>query len=93
MPDLPQLLPVVMATPVRTIHPEALLRLNVVREITGLSSSSIYRRMAKGTFPLPKALGDRIVAWPATRVLEWMDRLPDAEIRPASMRSVHGKSA
>ena len=46
-----------VAEPVRTIHPEALLQLDVVSKITGLSSSAIYRRMAKGTFPLPKALG------------------------------------
>ena len=72
------------APPVLTIHPEALLRIDVVSKITGLSASAIYRRMAKGTFPKPKALGDRVVAWPATRVLHWMEQLPDAEIRAAA---------
>jgi len=81
VPDLPQPSTVIVAESVRTIHPEALLRLDVVREITGLSSSSIYRRMAKGTFPLPKALGGRVVAWPANEVLEWIKELPRADIR------------
>ena len=57
MPDPAQPMTMTIAELVRTIHPEALLRLDVVRQITGLSSSAIYRRMAKGTFPRPKALG------------------------------------
>lgn len=59
-----------IAEPIRTIHPEQVMRLDVVSKINGLSSSAIYRRMAKDMFPKPKAFGDRVVAWPTVRVLD-----------------------
>jgi prophage regulatory protein len=41
-----------------TIH-----RLPVVKARTGLSRSSIYLRIAEGTFPKPVRLGRRAVGW------------------------------
>jgi len=49
----------------------SLLRLPVVRARTGLSRSSIYARVAAGTFPRPIAIGPRAVAWEKFLALDW----------------------
>ncbi|CAN7306688.1 AlpA family transcriptional regulator [Caballeronia sp. LjRoot34] len=41
----------------------AILRRKQVERETGLSRSSIYRRMHAGTFPAPVQLGVRSVGW------------------------------
>ncbi|WP_438391690.1 helix-turn-helix transcriptional regulator [Caballeronia sp. DA-9] len=43
--------------------PLAILRRKQVERETGLSRSSIYRRMHAGTFPAPVQLGLRSVGW------------------------------
>ena len=40
-----------------------LLRLPQVKAATGLSKSSIYARIAEGTFPKQIPLGPRLVVW------------------------------
>jgi predicted DNA-binding transcriptional regulator AlpA len=40
---------------------ERLLRLRDVKQKTGLGSSTIYRRIADGTFPAPRSLGPNTV--------------------------------
>ena len=42
---------------------DSLLRMEKVRERTGLSPATIYRREAAGTFPKRIQLGIRCVAW------------------------------
>lgn len=42
---------------------DSLLRMEKVRERTGLSPATIYRREAAGTFPRRVQLGIRSVAW------------------------------
>lgn len=42
---------------------DSLLRIGRVRERTGLSVATIYRREAAGTFPKRQRLGPRSVAW------------------------------
>ena len=60
-----------------------LLRRPVVQEMTGLSRSSIYAKMADGTFPRPVQIGARAVAWKESDILEWMVQLPEAgEVQP-----------
>ena len=39
------------------------IRMPEVRHITGLSSATIYRYIAKKQFPNSIPIGDRIVAW------------------------------
>jgi prophage regulatory protein len=46
-----------------------LLRLAAVRELTGLSRSSIY---ADRDFPKPVKIGPRAVAWVETEVRSWI---------------------
>ncbi len=42
---------------------QKLLRLPQVKASTGLSKSSIYARIAEGTFPKQIPLGSRLVVW------------------------------
>lgn len=42
---------------------DRLLRLPAVRERTGLSTPTIYRRQADGTFPMSVKIGMNAVAW------------------------------
>src|SRR2546426_5810263 len=37
----------------RALHPNALLRLTDVRNLVGISSSTIYKRISEGSFPSP----------------------------------------
>ena len=63
-----------------------ILRLTDVKAMTGLSSSTIYLRMAEGKFPKKINLGSRAVGWIKTEVNEWIEeriresRLVEAEI-------------
>ena len=41
----------------------AFLRLPQVKSVTGLSKSTIYARIAEGTFPKQIPLGPRLVVW------------------------------
>ena len=50
----------------------SLLRLPVVLARTGLSRSTVYARIAEGTFPPPIALGPRAVAWPDSVIDAWI---------------------
>ncbi|HEX7047026.1 MAG TPA: AlpA family transcriptional regulator [Gammaproteobacteria bacterium] len=51
---------------------QALLRLPTVRQLTGLSRSEIYRRMAQGDFPQKVSLGARAVGWPENEISDWI---------------------
>ena len=49
------------------------LRLPEVREMTGLSTSTIYRWMSEGNFPKQIQLGSRSVVWNDQEVIKWME--------------------
>ncbi|QDK32541.1 helix-turn-helix transcriptional regulator [Sphingomonas sp. IC081] len=55
-----------------------LLRRPEVERETGLSRSTIYERMDAGTFPRPRRIGRRAVAWPATEIEAWKAEQPFA---------------
>ena len=61
----------------------SILRLPLVKGRTGLSRSSIYERMAKGTFPKPISLGARAVGWLEAEVEEWLRQLIEASRKAA----------
>lgn len=48
------------------------LRLRQVKERLGLGKTTIYARIAEGTFPKPVSLGGRAVAWVEAEVTAWM---------------------
>jgi prophage regulatory protein len=50
----------------------SILRLPEVKTRVGLSRSSIYLRVADGSFPRPIALGARAVGWVESEVEEWI---------------------
>jgi len=49
-----------------------ILRLPKVKARTGLSRSSIYLGVAKGTFPAPVSLGARAVGWIESEIDDWL---------------------
>ena len=49
-----------------------ILRLPTVKELTGLSRSTIYLRVSKNEFPAPISLGGRPVAWLEYEVNTWL---------------------
>ena len=57
-----------------------LLRRPEVEARTGLSRSSIYAMMARGTFPRPRRIGQRAVGWPEDAIENWL--LTRAEADP-----------
>lgn len=59
-----------------------LLRRPEVEKETGLSRSTIYRKMEDGTFPRPKRISAQAVAWPQSKIEAWKAAQPDAQ-RPA----------
>ena len=54
-------------------YEKRLIRLSQVREMTGLSKTSIYARIAEGTFPRQIPIGPRIVAWIDSDIKEWIE--------------------
>ena len=56
-----------------------IIRIKDIIKITGLSRTSIWRYIRKGSFPEPVALGgpgSRAVGWHASEVREWLDSRP-----------------
>lgn len=52
----------------------SILRLPAVKARTGLSRSTIYLRVSKGTFPKPVSLGPRAVGWIEAEVQQWLEQ-------------------
>lgn len=50
-----------------------LLRLPAVTERTGLCRSTIYQRVAVGTFPKPVRISSKSVAWIESEVTDWIE--------------------
>jgi prophage regulatory protein len=48
------------------------LRLQQIKSITGLSKSTIYARIAEGTFPKQIPLGPRLVVWVDSDIQNWI---------------------
>ena len=52
--------------------PHTMLRFPTVKARTGLSRSTIYLRISRGTFPAPVSLGSRAVGWIEAEVHAWL---------------------
>jgi prophage regulatory protein len=61
-----------------------ILRLPAVKAKTGLSRSTIYVRVAQGTFPKPVGLGGRAVGWLEAEIQDWLQRRIEASRRAVS---------
>lgn len=55
-----------------------ILRLPAVKARTGLARSTIYLRIAQGTFPKPVSLGARAVGWLETEIDGWLQQRIEA---------------
>ena len=55
---------------------DRIIRLPEVVKITGLSSSTMYRKMAAGTFPSQREIADRAVGWSLREVRQWCKNRP-----------------
>jgi prophage regulatory protein len=56
---------------------DPLLRRRKVEEVTGLSCSTLYKRMAEGTFPRPVDVGGGKIAWRTSTIIEWINSRPE----------------
>ena len=52
--------------------PDRILRINAVLERTGLTRSTLYRKIGRGTFPQQVKLSERCAGWHESAVNEWM---------------------
>jgi prophage regulatory protein len=57
----------------RKVFVMRLFRLNQVKEITGLSRSSLYQMMDKGLFPRSISIGPRAIAWTDASIQDWIE--------------------
>lgn len=55
---------------------DKILRRREVEARTGLSRSTIYAKMADGTFPRPLRIGQRAVGWPELEITAWLESRP-----------------
>lgn len=51
---------------------DRMIKLKEVVRITALSQVTIYRYVAKGTFPAPFKIGIKSVAWKESQVRDWL---------------------
>ena len=71
---------------------ERLLRLRDVKQKTGLGTSTIYRRIADGSFPAPRSLGPNTVRWLQSEIDAWIKSLPSSRSgEPATASSWEGR--
>lgn len=55
-----------------TTTPDRILRLNAVLDRTGLSRSTLYRKMDSGTFPKNLKISTRCAGWRESAINAWM---------------------
>jgi prophage regulatory protein len=51
---------------------DRILRINAVLEMTGLSRSTLYRKIERGEFPKQIKLSERCAGWRQSAVNAWM---------------------
>ena len=56
--------------------PSRMLRFPEVIERTGLSRTTIWRRVRAKTFPAPIQLGANSIGWPESVIIEWVESRP-----------------
>lgn len=60
---------------------ERLIRLPAVEAMTGCKKSTIYKLMKEGKFPRCVSVTARMVAWPESAVLTWVqERIGGAQV-------------
>ena len=74
---------------------DRIIRLPELLQVTGLSTSTVYRMMAEGTFARSVRLNKNSVGWRSSSVEEWIASRPEVEVneRPATPRAKSRASA
>jgi len=57
---------------------QQIIRRPKVENLTGLSRSTIYRRMEDGTFPKSIPIGGRLQGWIASDIQDWITKQIEA---------------
>lgn len=55
---------------------ERINRLNELKIRLGLSKTTIYKKIANGTFPASVRISERSVGWKETDIQAWLESLP-----------------
>jgi len=55
-----------------TDAPDRFLRLDAVLDRTGLSRSTLYRKVEEGTFPAQVRIASRCVGWRESAINDWL---------------------
>lgn len=58
--------------PMQTDQHDRILRIKTVLERTGLSRSTMYRKMQNGTFPKNVQISERCAGWRESAVSDWL---------------------
>ena len=53
-----------------------MLRVPEVMKLTGLSRTTLWRRVRTGTFPPPTELGENSIGWPESEIAGWLAERP-----------------
>jgi len=69
-----------------TETPDRILRINTVLERTGLSRSTLYRKVEARTFPAQLKISARCVGWRESSVSDWMRNPIFYEVQDARCR-------
>jgi prophage regulatory protein len=56
-----------------------ILRIQEVKNITGLSNATIWRMEKSGTFPQRRQIGPHSVGWLSSELLQWIESRPTAK--------------
>ncbi len=70
-------------------NPDRILRIRTVMERTGLSRSTLYRRIKEGNFPKQIRISERCIGWRESAVEAWMLR-PSTYPAPFEMGDLLG---
>lgn len=57
-----------------------MMRLPEVKDITGLSETTIWRRERDGEFPKRRRIGPQAVAWRSDEIEAWLDSRPAVHV-------------
>lgn len=66
--------------------PDRILRLNTVLDKTGLSRSTLYRKMDQGTFPRQIKISERCAGWRESAVKAWLKNPMFYSVRDPRLR-------
>ena len=71
--------------PTDTAQPLRLIRLKEVKRRTAMSTSTIYRWMKAGKFPLSHTVGGYIAVWSEGEVEAWIEATLTEQIEPVKI--------